>query len=88
LLYRFDKVTSPHVHADFQRALLEKSLGRRSVQQQHEGKACIDCREIQSRVECTEMTGRDRAAAGEETVGEPRRANTSRVRPWIASARD
>ena len=64
-------MATPHVHANFERALLEKSLGRRLGQEQHEGKACIDDREIQPRVECTEMTRRDRAAAGEEPVGEP-----------------
>ena len=71
LLHRFDKVTTPHVHANFERAFLEKSFGRRLRQQQHKGKACVDDREIQPRIECAEMTGRDRAATGEETVGEP-----------------
>lgn len=29
LFYRFDKVTTPLVYADFQRTLLEESFGRR-----------------------------------------------------------
>jgi hypothetical protein len=64
-------MATPHDHADFQRALLEKSFRRRLGQKQHEGKACVDDREIQPRVERAKMTGRDRAAAGEEPVGEP-----------------
>jgi hypothetical protein len=55
LFHRFDKVTPPHAHTDFQRALLKKRFGRRLGQEQHERKARMDDRELQPRVECAEM---------------------------------
>jgi hypothetical protein len=39
LFQGFDKMAAPHVHADFQRAFLEKRLCRRLRQELYEWKA-------------------------------------------------
>jgi len=54
------------------------------------GKACIDDRKIQPRYRARRnaWTGTGRPRGGRKPVGEPAKGkNTSRVRPWMASAR-
>src|SRR5258708_33225588 len=60
LLNLFDKVAPPDVHAQFQCTLLDEPLSRRLWQEQREGKARFQHREVKQRVQPSEVEPGDR----------------------------